>query len=474
MLPKRFYTRSIRDLQFLLRRGEITSLELTTAYLARLEALGPKFNAVVTLIRDQALSEAANADLEIQDHRYKSWLHGIPYGVKDLLAARGYPTTWGAEPYRKQQFKDDSEVVRRLREAGAVLIAKLSMVELAGGMGYDRADAAFNGPGRNPWNDRYWSGGSSSGPGAAVAAGLVPFAIGSETSGSILTPSSFCGVTGLRPTYGLVSRRGAMALSWTLDKLGPMARTADDCGLVLAAIAGEDPADRSSLPNGFDWEGPPDAKTVRRRPWKFMVPKGAIEKVQPEVRANFEKSLKAFGGMAEVTRDVPFPDLPWGPAVGTIVGAEGASAFLDLLSNGGLAKLRCPRDRYAGYAGASISAVDYLQALRLRETMKDALNELFETYDAIVTPGRATVAYPADQEFSKAWPGISGGPPVIPAGNLAGLPALCVPNGLGTLGLPTSIAFMGPALSEASLIQMGVDLQNKLHLHDWLPKGLEE
>ena len=171
---------------------------------------------------------------------------------------------------------------------------------------------------------------------------------------------------------------------------------------------------------------------------------------------------------------MPFPDLPWGPAVSTIVGAEGASAFLDLLSNGGLAKLRCPRDRYAGYAGASISAVDYLQAMRLRGEMKDALNELFTTYDAIATPGRASVAYPVDQEFSKAWPGVSGGPPVIPAGNLCGLPAICIPTGLGALGLPTSIAFMGPALSEASLVQMGIDVQFKLRFHERLPPDLEE
>ena len=473
MLPKRFFNKSVRELQFMLRRGSTTSLELTTAYLARLEALGPKYNAVVTLVRDQALHEASEADTELASRRYKSQLHGIPYGVKDLLAARGTPTTWGAEPYKNQKFRDDSEVVRRLREAGAVLVAKLSMVELAGGMGYDRADAAFNGPGKNPWNDRYWSGGSSSGPGSAVAAGLVPFAIGSETSGSILTPSSFCGVTGLRPTYGLVSRRGAMALSWTLDKLGPMARTADDCGLILAAIAGEDKADRSSIPNGFDWEAPPDPKLVRRRPWKLAVPKGCLEKVQPQVRSNFEKSLTMLGGQAEVTRDVPFPDFPWGPAVGTIVGAEGASAFLDLLSSGGLSKLRNVRDRYAGYAGAAIAAVDYLQALRLREPMKDAMNELFEKYDMIATPGRASVAYPLDQEFSKAWPGVSGGPPVIPAGNLCGLPAIVIPNGFGVLGLPTSIAFMGPALSEASLVQIGIDLQSKLRFHEQLPKDLE-
>jgi len=474
MIPKRFYAYPLRQLSAMLQLGEVTSLELTEAYLARLETLGPEYNAVVTVTRDRALDEASNADGELARKKFRSPLHGIPYGVKDLLAARGYPTTWGAAPYKTQQFREDSEVVRRLKEAGAILIAKLSMVELAGGMGYDRAQAAFNGPGLNPWNKMYWSGGSSSGPGAAVAACLVPFAIGSETSGSILTPSSFCGVTGLRPTYGLVSRRGAMALSWTLDKLGPMARTADDCGMVLAAIAGQDAADPSSLANGFEWSGPPDPRTVKRRPWRLAVPKGSVEKVQPAVRANFEQALAAFGDMAEITRDVEWPDLPWGPAVGAIVGAEGASAFLDLIESGGLAQLTCPRDRHAGFAGAAVTAVDYLQAMRLRGPMKDALNQLFEKYDAIATPGRASVAYPVHEEFSKAYPDVSGGPPVIPAGNLCGLPAICIGSGFDKGGLPTSIAFMGPAFSEASLITMANDVQTKLRVHEKRPVGIEQ
>ncbi|MEP7029228.1 MAG: amidase family protein, partial [Candidatus Eisenbacteria bacterium] len=262
--------------------------------------------------------------------------------------------------------------------------------------------------------------------------------------------------------------------SWTLDKLGPMARSADDCGLILATIAGRDLADPSSLPNGFEYAGPPDPKLVRRRPWRIAVPKGALEKVQPAVRANFELALAAFGGLAEITRDVPWPDLPWGPAVGTIVGAEGASAFLDLIESGGLAQLACPRDRYAGYAGAAVTAVDYLQALRLRGPMMDAMNDLFVSFDAIATPGRASVAYPADVEFGKAWPGVSGGPPVIPAGNLCGLPAICVPSGFGEMGLPTSIAFLGPALSESSLVLMANDVQSKLKLGGKLPPGVEK
>jgi len=473
MIPRKFHTMTVRELGRRLRAGEFTATQLAIAYLARLDALGPRYNAVVTVTRPRAVEEAARADRELAQGKDRGPLHGIPYGVKDLLATRGIPTTWGAEPYRTQMFDEDAAAVTRLTEAGAVLVAKLAMVELAGGMGYNHADASFTGPGLCPWNTKFWSGGSSSGPAAAVSAGLVPFAIGSETSGSILTPASFCGVTGLRPTYGLVSRRGAMALAWTLDKLGPIARTADDCGLVLAAIAGADARDPSAVDRGFAYAGPVDPKIVRRRPWRIAVPKGVTEKVQPAVRDNFERALASFGGLMQVTRDVEWPDFPWGPAVGAIVGAEGASAFLDLIESGGLAKLKCPRDRYAGYGGTAVTAVDYLQAMRLRGPMQQAVNKLFESYDAIASPGRASVSYPADQEFNKAWPGVAGGPPLIPAGNLCGLPAICLPSGLGEQGLPTSVAFMGPAFGEGTLVALGNDLQAKSRDHLKMPPGVD-
>src|SRR5438876_5661449 len=237
----------VSELAQLLKTQKLSSEALTRAYLGRLEKLGPKLGAVVTITRGRALAQARQADLEIQAGRYRGPLHGVPYGAKDLLATRGIPTTWGAEPYKDQVFDHDATVIRKLREAGAVLVAKLAMVELAGGFGYNNADASFTGPGRTPWNLDYWSGGSSSGSGASVAAGLVSFAIGSETSGSIITPAAYCGVSGLRPTYGRVSRHGAMALCWTLDKLGPMARSADCCGLILAAISGKDASDPSSV-----------------------------------------------------------------------------------------------------------------------------------------------------------------------------------------------------------------------------------
>ena len=473
MLPRTFFRMSIRELGAGLRARRFTSAELTEGVLDRLVRLGHRWNAVVTVTRERARQEAAQADADLAAGHDRGPLHGIPYGVKDLLATSGIPTTWGAEPFRTQVFDEDAEVIRRLGDAGAVLAAKLSMVELAGGMGYNHADASFNGPGLNPWNARYWSGGSSSGPGAAVAAALVPFALGSETSGSILTPASFCGVTGLRPTYGLVSRRGAMALSWTLDKLGPMARSAEDCGLVLSAIAGRDVGDPTSVESGFEWNGPPDPRLVRRRPWRIAVPKGVTEKAQPAVARNFERALAALGDRAIVTRDVEWPDFPWGPAVGTIVGAEGASAFLELLESGGLKTLRCERDRWAGYGGTAVTAVDYLQAMRLRGPMKDAVNALFERHDAVASPGRPSVAYPADVEFARAWPGVSGGPALIPAGNLCGLPAICLPTGIGERGLPTSIAFMSGAFDEASLLSIAVDLQGATKWHRALPRGVD-
>lgn len=456
---------SVREIAARLRSRQLSPVALAEGFIDRLERLGPRYNAVVTLMRDQGLADARRAEREIASGRYRGPLHGVPYGAKDLVATRGVPTTWGAAPYREQVFDYDATVVERLREAGAVLIAKLAMVELAGGMGYNHADASFTGPGLTPWNRDFWSGGSSSGPGAAVAAGLVPFAIGSETSGSILTPAAFCGITGLRPTYGRVSRHGAMALCWTLDKLGPMTRSADDAALVFAAIAGADPRDESSVGPRFAYA----QRTLPRKPLRMAVPKGVTEKVQPEVREAFDRSLETLAKLGAITRDVEWPDFPWGPSVSAIVTAEGASAFLDLIEAGRLAELKCPADRTGGYSGTLLPAVDYLQAMRLRRPMKAAVAALFETFDLIVAPTRASVSYPIDRNFELAYPGIGGGPPLIPAGNLCGLPALCVPNGFGANGLPTSLSFMGPAGSEERLVAIGNAFQARTDWHTRRP-----
>ena len=456
---------SVRELGQRLRARKLSPVELTEGYLERLENLGPRLGAVVTITHDLARKEARAAEDEIRQKKYRGPLHGIPYGLKDLAATRGIGTTWGAEPFRKQVFDYDATVVRKLRDAGAILVAKLAMVELAGSFGYNNADASFTGPGRTPWNTDFWSGGSSSGPGAATAAALVAFAIGSETSGSIITPAAYCGVSGLRPTYGRVSRYGAMALSWTLDKLGPMCRSADDCGLVLSAIAGKDVRDPSSSGRRFEF---PEARPKEK--YRIAVIKDSASNIQPAVRANFENALKVLATFCDIADAVPFPDLPFGPVVGTIVDAEGASAFRELIDSGQIQHLRSARMRTSAYAASMVSAVDYLQAMRIRTKMKKTLAEVYAPFDALVAPARTTVAYPIGKDFSEVYLQYRGGPPIIPAGNIAGQPALSVPNGFGPDNLPTGIQFTGKVWSESRLLALGHAYQQATDWHRRRPR----
>src|SRR3989475_93424 len=457
---------SIAELARLLRSRRTSATELAELFLERLERLGPRSNCVVPVTPERARAEAPTADRELRAGRIRGPLHGIPYGVKALLAARGYPTTWGAEPYRSQSFDEDATVVARLGAAGAVLVAKLAMVELAGGMGYSQANASFTGPGKTPWSVDYWSGGSSSGPGAAVAAGLVPFAIGSETSGSILTPAAYCGITGLRPTYGLVSRHGAMALSWTMDKLGPMARSAEDCALVLAAIAGRDPLDASSVPRGFRMPAP----EPRARRFRIGVPKGVIDAVQGEVAENFTIALDVLRSVAEIVPDVELPDLPFGVVGGVIIAAEGLSAFDDLVEGNRLKDLTAPEDRTGGYGALAISARDYLRALRVRRLMGRAYDELLKPFDAIATPTRTTVASPLDKAFRDAYPDVRGGVSMIGSSNVVGVPAISVPNGFGPAGLPTGLSLVAGAFDEAKLVRIARAYQARTDWHQRRPE----
>jgi aspartyl-tRNA(Asn)/glutamyl-tRNA(Gln) amidotransferase subunit A len=451
---------SIVELGRLLRTKRTTATELATYFLDRLERIGPRFNAVVTVTRERALAEAARADQEMRGGDFRGPLHGIPYGVKDLLATKDYPTTWGAEPYRQQKFDADATVIERLGAGGAVLVAKLAMVELAGGMGYNQANASFTGPGKTPWNTAYWSGGSSSGPGAAVAAGLVPFAIGSETSGSILTPAAYCGVTGLRPTYGLVSRHGAMALAWTMDKLGPLGRSAEDCAIVLERIAGRDLKDRSSVAAGFKI---PEPGGVPR--FRIGIPKGADKDIQPEVAANFRAALKVLADKVEFVEDVELPDLPYGAVAGMIIAAEGASAFDDLLKDGRLSQLTAPEDRTGGYPALAVSAPDYLRALRVRRPMQRALDDFLKKFDALAVPTRTTVATPLDKPFRDGWPGVTGGANVIGPTNVVGVPGISVPNGFGVQGLPTGLSFTARGFDEGKLVTLARLYQDRTDWH---------
>jgi aspartyl-tRNA(Asn)/glutamyl-tRNA(Gln) amidotransferase subunit A len=474
MLTEDTFFSSISELAAQIRARKLSPVELTEGYLARLEKFGPRLGAVATVMRESALREAREAEREIRAGRYRGPLHGVPYGVKDLLATRAAPTTWGAAPYKDQRFDFDATVVRRLREAGAVLLAKLSMVELAGGMGYNQADASLTGACRTPWNTNFWSGGSSSGPGSAVAAACVGFAIGSETSGSIITPAAFCGVSGLRPTYGAVSRHGAMALSWTLDKLGPMCRSAADCGLVLGAIAGRDPLDPTSraheaLPRYSSRGRLLNPRPSRARRLRLAVMKDSYEKAQDEVRKNFLASLEVLRPFTEMTMDVALPDFPYGPAVGAIVDAEGAAAFRDLIESGRVRELASPEGRTGGYAASLVTAVDYLHAMRLRRPMRRAWAALFEKYDVLVAPSRASVAYPVDKTFDQAYPGLAASTP-IGASNLVGVPAISVPNGFGQSGLPTGIQFVAPAWGERVLLELAARYQSATDWHRRLPQ----
>jgi aspartyl-tRNA(Asn)/glutamyl-tRNA(Gln) amidotransferase subunit A len=468
MLPDDILFSSIAELATQIRARRISPVELTESYLERLEKIGKRLGAVASLMHDAALDEARAAEREIRRGYYRGPLHGIPYGAKDLLATRNARTTWGAAPYKDQQFDEDATVIKKLREAGAILVAKLAMVELAGGMGYNEAHASLTGACKTPWNEDYWSGGSSSGPGASVAAGLVAFAIGSETSGSIITPSAFCGISGLRPTYGAISRHGAMALCWTLDKLGPMCRAAKDCGIVFQAIRGYDPLDPTSV----------DAEGARTQPVKprgkaaqlrIAVMKDSYEKAQPEVKENFMRSLDVLKKFASVEMDVKLPDFPYGPAVGTIVDAEGASAFRELIESGRVQELASPTGRTGGYSASLMTAVDYLHAMRLRAPMRRAWKEMFSKYNLLVAPSRGTVSYPINKTFDQAYPNISTSSP-IGACNLVGVPAISVPNGFGQNNLPTGIQIIGPAWSESLLIEIAGRYQQATDWHKQRPK----
>lgn len=460
----------IRDLSELVRTRRLSPVEVAETFLDRLERIGPRYNAVVTVTRERALEQARRAEREIAAGDYRGRLHGIPYGAKDLLAtAGGAPTTWGAEPFRNQRFDYDAGVVRRLEAAGAVLAAKLAMVELAGGMGYRQPNASFTGPGMSPWGGEgegaVWSGGSSSGSGAAVAAGLAPFAIGSETWGSILSPANNCGLAGLRPTYGRVSRHGAMALSWTLDKLGPLCLTADDCGIALEGMAGYDANDPTTADIDYRYDG---ADGQGRR-FRLGVLRDVAAGAQAEVAANFERALAVLADVADI-EEIEFPDMPYEAITRTILNAESASAFEDFIESGGAAGLTA-RESHIPYARMAIPAQDYIRALRLRRKVMVIADEAMTPYDALAAPTRPITATPIDQDFRSV---VSGdGRDIMGAvGNSAGLPAISVPSGFSEAGLPTGIQFMGRAYDENRVIAAARAYQSLTDWHTRRPEGL--
>lgn len=447
-------------------------MEIATEILDGLESDGPRYNSLAALLRECALAEARLADRALARGTARSALIGIPYGAKDLLAAVGAPTTWGAPPLAEQTFAEDAGAIQKLRRSGAVLAAKLAMVELAGGGGYRYPSASLHGPGLNPWDTGRWSGGSSSGSGSAVGAGLVPFALGSETSGSIGTPAAYCGVTGLRPTYGLVTRRGAMALSWTLDKIGPMARTAEDCGIVLEAIAGPDAGDASVSGRRF-------RRLDRRR--SAAAIKGVrvgysgdeLALATPEARRALQRGIAEFRRVLKLrTVTAALPEgFPYGPLVSTVHAAEGASIFAELIEGGRWEELRDARQKAGLREALEIRARDYLRAMRLRTVLQGRLRELFRDVDVLLSFGRNTTATPVGAALDAAVPatGTPQRPPgnaaLIAAGNLAGLPAIFFPCGFGTDGLPVGLQLVGPPFSEPLLVALAEAYQRETGHH---------
>ncbi len=475
---------TISELSSRLRQHEFTARELADSFAARLEQIGPTYNALALSLRKDALKAAKEVDGDLKRDRHRSVTQGVPFAVKDLLSVAGYPTTWGAKPYANQVFDYDATAIARLKKKGALLIGKLSMVELAGGGGYNSASASLQGPGLNPWNKQYWSGGSSSGSGAAVAAGLVPYALGSETSGSILTPAAYCGVTGLRPTYGLVSRHGAMALSWTLDKIGVLARSADCCGHVLNDIAGSDNDDPASAGKSF-YYAPQYARRIADLKFGFASI-DFNELLDEQYRPVFAKALTVIKSLGAEMVETKTPELPYGPVISTIIDSEAASIFETLIRSGQVDQL-ADRHQIDGLkASLNYSAVDYLKANRIRRQVIQNFRDLFAGVDILVAPTRTTVADRADIPFDEQRPqppaaGPTGSPPperprgvfagLVQASNLAGLPALSLPCGFVN-GLPVGIQIVGSAFSESMLLSVGQEFQKLTDFHLQRPPGL--
>jgi aspartyl-tRNA(Asn)/glutamyl-tRNA(Gln) amidotransferase subunit A len=465
---------TIAELSVKIKARQVSAVELTKLFSQRLETLGPGYNALALALTKDALKKAKDVDADIKRERFRGPLQGIPFGAKDLLSYAKYPTTWGAKPYANQVFDYTATALAKLEKAGALLIGKLAMVELAGGGGYRIAGASMFGPGLNPWNKEHWSGGSSSGSGSAVAAGLAPFALGSETSGSILTPSAFCGVTGLRPTYGLVSRYGAMALAWTLDKIGPMCRSAEDCGFVLDAMSGGDGKDPGSAKKSFYYtpEYHRDFKTLRIG----YAPVDFSDWADPAARPAFEQALGVLREMGPSLVETKLPEFPYGPLVNLIYMCEGASIFEPLIASGKIDELADPKQAAGFRAALQIPANDYLKAQRVRTRVQEEFHKLFADLDVLVAPAR----YGPASKISDALDAARGpqAPPnrpagmtgLIPAGNLAGLPALSLPCGFAN-GLPVAIQLCGLPFSENQLIAIGREFQNRTDWHRKRPSA---
>jgi aspartyl-tRNA(Asn)/glutamyl-tRNA(Gln) amidotransferase subunit A len=456
---------TVRELAEQIRTKKLSPVELAEAYLKRSESIGARLNAYATLTPERALVEARAAEREIVAGKYRGPLHGIPYAAKDLLAAKGNPTSWGARPFAKQSFDFDANVITRLNKAGAVLIGKAAMIELAGGMGYRYGTASISGGAKNPWNETCWTCGSSSGSGAIVTAGLAAFAIGTETWGSIVCPSAYCGVTGLRPTFGRVGRSGAMALSYTMDKIGPMARSADDCGLILHALTGHDADDKGSLPAAqaeFAY-----SHTKAAKPPRIGWLTNAWKDIDPDIRKLTDLALQLLTYAGAHVENATLPEGPWEAAAGVTISVEGASAFESLIESGRVAELIDPAGKIGGYINMTVPGADYVRAQRLRGIIQRRIDALFDHFDVIAAASLPIAATPMDTNLETD---LAFADPLGGIGNFCGLPAISVPAGFTLKNLPAGIQFVGRALDDHKVLAVANLYQLHTNWHRRHPK----
>jgi len=430
---------TVRELAELIRSRQVTAVELTELYLRRLKKYGPDLECVITVTEELALKQARRADQEIAAGHYKGYLHGIPYGAKDLLAVKNYKTTWGAVPYRDQVINEDAVVIQKLEEAGAILVAKLTLGALAWG------DVWFDGKTRNPWNLEQGSSGSSAGPGSATAAGLVGFSIGTETWGSIVSPSTRNGVSGLRPTYGRVSRTGAMALSWSMDKIGPMCRSVEDCIIVFNAIYGPDGIDQTLVSLPFNYKHDVNLSGLKIGFLKSSFEDTAI------VTENDKNVLAVLRSLGANLTPIELPEYPINN-LSFILSAEAAAAFDELTRTGRdddmvrQIKNAWPNElRTARF----IPAVEYIQANRIRTKLIQDMETLMQTIDVYVTPS-------------------FGGDNLLRT-NLTGHPCVVLPNGFNPEGSPTSISFIGRIFDEGIVLAVAQAYQEATDWHRQYP-----
>ena len=470
---------SIPELGALLRSKKMSCVEMTKFFLARTSRLDAKLHLLITPLTERALAQAAQVDQELAAGRDRGPLHGMPWGAKDLLSVKGYPTTWGANTMEHQQFDEDATVVQRLDAAGAVLIAKLTLGALA------QNDVWFGGKTRNPWNTKQGSSGSSAGPASAVSAGCVAFAIGSETLGSISAPSTRCGITGYRPTFGFVPRTGAMALSWSMDKLGPMCHSVEDAALVMQAIHGPDGRDAAVRPAAFQWTGHVDLSTLRVGYLESAFAEPVLRTTGTDDAAARQRALErqrydhrfdvaaldTLRGMGIKLIPVKLPDFPYG-SVTPVLQVEAAAAFDDFLRDGRDTKMNVQTDGdwpNVFHVARMYSGVDYVQAMRARTLLIAKMTEMFRDVDVIATP--------------------TGGSAQLTATNLSGHPAVIVPNGLrgsdaplptdtsdggrgntGGPGTPVSFTFFGRLYDDARLLAFAKMYQERTGFHKLHPQ----